>query len=170
MFDKFLKLKNKENNKKGFTLIELLVVVAIIGILSSVVLASLNSAREKARIAAAKSEMSQLIKAIELARNETGKTLYGITLSNCTICYGDATYTTSIQRIISAGGGVYQGIEDIVIDPWGNHYQLDENEGENCNPDSLRTSNFKLRYNFNYVTQNCIQNPVGPTPGWIIAP
>lgn len=51
---------------RGFTLIELLVVIAIIGILSSVVLASLNSARKKGRDARRISDVKQIQLALEL--------------------------------------------------------------------------------------------------------
>ncbi len=64
--------KNKKYSNKGFTLIELLVVVAIIGILSSVVLASLKTAREKARDAQRISDIKQIQNAIEMYYNDNG--------------------------------------------------------------------------------------------------
>ncbi len=54
------------SHKKGFTLIELLVVVAIIGVLASVVLASLNSAKEKGRDARRMRDIQEIHNAIEL--------------------------------------------------------------------------------------------------------
>jgi prepilin-type N-terminal cleavage/methylation domain-containing protein len=49
---------------RGFTLIELLVVIAIIGLLSGVVLASMNGSRQKARYAAAKQQEGSFYRAL----------------------------------------------------------------------------------------------------------
>lgn len=54
------------NTQKGFTLIELLVVIAIIGILSSVVMVSLNTARSKSRDAARITTIKQVQTALAL--------------------------------------------------------------------------------------------------------
>jgi prepilin-type N-terminal cleavage/methylation domain-containing protein len=58
--------------KKGFTLIELLVVISIISLLSSVILASLSSARAKAKGAKQKGDLIQLRTAIEAYYNDNG--------------------------------------------------------------------------------------------------
>jgi prepilin-type N-terminal cleavage/methylation domain-containing protein len=62
---------------RGFTLIELLVVIAIIGILSSVVLASLTTARTKGSDAAIQSELANMRAQAELYYGSSGNNSYG---------------------------------------------------------------------------------------------
>lgn len=53
-------------NKRGFTLIELLVVIAIIGLLSTLAVVALGSARQRARDAQRLSDLKQVQTALEL--------------------------------------------------------------------------------------------------------
>ncbi len=57
-------------SRRGFTLIELLVVVAIISLLASVVMASLNSAREKVKTAKIAADFKEMEKAFLLLADE----------------------------------------------------------------------------------------------------
>lgn len=61
-----------KKNKQSFTLIELLVVIAIIGILSTVVLVSLQGVRARARDARRLSDIKQIQTALEEYYNDNG--------------------------------------------------------------------------------------------------
>jgi len=85
--------KKMINRKRGFTLIELLVVIAIIGILSSVVLASLNTARGKGNDAKVKANLSGLRTAAEIYYDNVGGN-YGTATDSCAAgMFGNAVLT-----------------------------------------------------------------------------
>ena len=67
-----LKFFSKRRGEKGFTLIELLVVISIIGILATIVLVSLNTARKKARDARRVSDIRQMALALEMYYDANG--------------------------------------------------------------------------------------------------
>ncbi len=66
-------MKYENKNTHGFTLVELLVVIAIIGILSSVSIVNLNSARESAKEAVVKETLNTMINAVFLCLNNGGQ-------------------------------------------------------------------------------------------------
>lgn len=59
--------------RKGFTLIELLVVIAIIGLLATLAVVALNSARTKSRDAKRVADIKQIQTALELSFVETNE-------------------------------------------------------------------------------------------------
>ena len=75
----FFMFKFRKN--QGFTLIELLVVIAIIGVLASVVLASLNTARKKSRDARRIADIKQIQLALELSFDSASPNTYPATLA-----------------------------------------------------------------------------------------
>ncbi len=80
--------------RRGFTLIELLVVIAIIGILSAVVLASLNTARAKGADAAIKSDINNGRAQAELFYDNQSPNTYALV---CTAAGGIASMVTGAQ-------------------------------------------------------------------------
>jgi type II secretion system protein G len=101
-----------QSTKRGFTLIELLVVIAIIGLLASIVLASLNSARKKSRDARRLADLKQLQNALELYANDNG--------GNYPNSASTAPVSTALSAALVSGGTTY--IAALPGDPLGGSY------------------------------------------------
>lgn len=81
--------------EKGFTIIELLVVIAIIGILATVIIGSLNGAREEGVAAKIKSELAILSKIAKVAESQS--------LTYDVVCGTNGFSTsTEVSRIITS--------------------------------------------------------------------
>lgn len=89
-----------KTNSKGFTLIELLVVIAIIGILSSIVLASLSSARTKGEDVAIQSTLSSMRTQAELFYSNNSN--YGSTTATAMVNVDNACDIAALGNTIFA--------------------------------------------------------------------
>jgi len=91
---------------KGFTLIELLVVIAIIGLLSTLAVVALNSARQRSRDAKRVADIRQIQTALELGFSEVSS--YPPVNSATTLGTGDAVRlcqsSATVQSWTNAAG------------------------------------------------------------------
>ena len=127
--------------RRGFTLIELLVVIAIIGILSAIVLASLNTSRDKGKDAAIQSDVKGIQSQAGIYFNEHNN--YGPELadveSNCAATdnlFYDPTVINQVAGIqnannnagiicnVSANGSEYAVSAALIATP-GTYYCVD---------------------------------------------
>jgi len=94
----------KINFSKGFTLVELLVVIAVIGILSTVVLLQLGSARAKARDIHLLTGIKQMETALYLYYDNNGSFPSGWFVANCTYPWssaGNAVFLSALSPYVN---------------------------------------------------------------------
>jgi general secretion pathway protein G len=147
------------NRHRGFTLIELLVVIAIIGLLSSVVFASLGTARAKSRDARRLQDLRNIQKALELYHTEYGRypSTAGAWRSQCTtwggyaqglVVYDPATLTGIVPSFMSA----------MPADP-----NMNATSNSHCYMYMSNGSDFKI-IDFNITSANVGSQPVFVDP------
>jgi prepilin-type N-terminal cleavage/methylation domain-containing protein len=137
---------SQTTNRSGFTIVELLIVVVVIAILAAITIVSYNGIQQRAKLAAAKSDLATLSQAIQAAETINQKTLQNIINLPLTYSYGDKNATNTALDSISAASGInLNGLKK--GDPWGGFYEIDANEGEvsgdPCRADIIRASSSK---------------------------
>lgn len=147
--------------KKGFTLIELLVVIAIIGLLSTLAVVALNSARSKARDAKRIADIKQVQTALELYYNDNNEYpiddgVDGTTLGAEVTCLGSDGFATSCT------GTLYMGLVPDNPEPNGVDYlyqSIISSSGNHCTTVGDGCSIYYIGFELEGRTGNL---PLGP--------
>ncbi len=102
--------RNLYRKEKGFTLVELMIVIIILAILTGIAIPSYMVLRNRARVAAAQSELKNIATAIEMYNAD--QDAYPAT--------GFAALVTALETG-AAGGAAYMAPVP-TLDPWGDNY------------------------------------------------
>lgn len=133
----FLKIKRLKSIK-SFTLIELFIVVALIGVLASVVMVSLSSARKKAQVSAVKQAMYYLINQGAIYLNDH-PSFAEVTTSPRIGCYISSTFLTDTFFADNTPAQIIANIDKngapiaCAISASGNSFSLIASVGDNMN-------------------------------------
>lgn len=133
-------------NKSGFTLIELLVVISIIGILTSLVMSNMNSARERARDTQRKSDLRNIQTALRLYYNDAGRY--------------PCTTAEAVKRI--KGCGIIQAVcANVTACNWGSEWKAGTTVYMNILPNGPLPDE-KYQYSYidddSYTLSACLEN------------
>lgn len=135
-------------NRKGFTLIELLVVIAIIGLLSTLAVVALNTARTKSRDAKRVADIKQTQTALELYSGDTsGYPADGVAGAGG-VTLGDATHDCfdedGLVGTCDAAGTTYMGL--VPADPGTTSYTYTslDSAGAACDAGPCASYNISL--------------------------
>lgn len=167
-------LQTPHKKQNGFTIVELLIVIVVIAILAAISIVAYRGIQDRAIESRRNSDMSNLLRAITLARTNTGQSLGQITgsfysIGTCSSAGNNpnGTEPKDLPKSHSCWVRYYNIIDNLGAaaemnlsslragDPRGNPYMLDENEGEHG--DFCRTDS-----SIRYFTGNSTSNAPGP--------